>query len=386
MFDVYSRTKAVCITMSTAMGVILTGGKKEKLKELTLSRSVAALPVGGRYRIIDFVLSNMVHSGIRNVGVITQSNYHSLMDHLGTGKEWDLDRKWDGLFILPPYVTKSNMGWYRGTADALYNNLPYLKKSSQTYVVLHGSNGVYTMDYRPAMAYHVQSDSDITVIYKDVETTSVPSPSPYGILQMEGSRVTGFEEKPYLPKTNHVSMGIYILRRALLIELLQTVPHRQAYDWVRDILIPYAQTGCVTGWGFNGYWQPIHSVQDYYRANMDMLDTLVRYGLFYGAGPVYTKVKDEVPAVYRGAGSAEHSIVADGAVIEGTVHSSLLFRGVRIGPGAVVRHSIVMQQSVIRPGAALSHVILDKEVCIRAHKRLEGQSNYPLVIPKGLEI
>ncbi len=372
--------------MITAMGIILTGGQKEKLKELTLSRSVAALPIGGQYRIIDFVVSNMVNSGIIKVGVITQSNYHSLMDHLGAGKDWDLDRKKDGLFILPPYVTKDNMGWYKGTADALVNNLAFLRKSSQKYVVLHGSNGIYTMDYQSALRAHVETDSDITMIYKEFKTEDLPSPSPYGILQMEGNRVVGLEEKPYLPKTNHVSMGIYILKREFLMELLEDSNVRQGYDWVKDVLMPTAQRDKVSGFPFKGYWQPIHSIQDFYKANHDMLNMLIRYELFYGPGPVYTKVKDEVPVQYKGKGFAVNSIVADGSLIEGTVENSILFRGVYIAPGAVVKNSILMQDTVIHQGVELEHVILDKEVRINRHKRLMGQSNYPLVIPKRLVI
>ena len=224
--------------MKNAMGIILTGGNKSGMKELSAVRATAAIPVGGKYRAIDFVLSNMVNSGITNIGVLTQYNFRSLMDHLGTGKEWDLDRKNGGLFIFPPYLSDDGSGWYKGTADAMYNNLTYLLRSSQEYVIVSVGNSVCKMNFEIMLDYHIQKGADITIAYRDMSDLYPEDLALMGILSVDDDqRITDFEEKPLRPKGTLGSMGIYVMKRELLIYLLEECIAHGNYDFVRDVLI-----------------------------------------------------------------------------------------------------------------------------------------------------
>ncbi|HEX9059506.1 MAG TPA: sugar phosphate nucleotidyltransferase, partial [Clostridia bacterium] len=208
--------------MKNTMGIILVGGKNERLKELSSDRSIAAVPIGGKYRAVDFVLSNMVNSGITNVGVITQYSFRSLMDHLGSGKEWDLDRRYDGLFVFPPYLAGENSGWYRGTADALYNNLTFMMRSNEEYVLISTGNCVYNMNFNSLIDYHKEKNADITVVYRDMFDFSEEDLSLLGIIELDDdNRIRDLQEKPLHPKTTMASTGVYLMKRSLLISLLQ---------------------------------------------------------------------------------------------------------------------------------------------------------------------
>ena len=234
------------------MGIILTGGNKSGMKELSSVRATAAVPVGGKYRAIDFVLSNMVNSGITNIGVLTQYNFRSLMDHLGTGKEWDLDRKNGGLFIFPPYLSDDGSGWYKGTADAMYNNLTYLLRSSQEYVIVSVGNSVFKMDFEKMLDYHIQKGADITIAYRDMSDLYPEDLTLMGILSVDDDqRITDFEEKPLRPKGTLGSMGIYVMKRELLIYLLEECIAHGNYDFVRDVLIKMVLK--IYGYRFNSY-------------------------------------------------------------------------------------------------------------------------------------
>ena len=373
--------------MNDVMGIIKTGGIYEGLKELTISRSSAAIPFGGRYRIIDFILSDMVNSGIRNVGVITQNNYHSLMDHLGSGKEWDLDRKKDGLFILPPYVTTKNSGWYRGSVDALYNNISYIRRSIQKYTLLSGSNSIYNTSFDEMLDFHIAKKADITVMYKKMDFMDRANLSKYGIIDMNNrSRIVDIEEKPKNPKTLNVLMDVCILERELLKELVEEAYSRGRYEWVKDILIEKFNKLKIYGYCYQGHWDYIDNIKSYYNASIDMLNSSTREELFPASRPIYTKIKDEPPAKYKGSSRVINSIVADGSVIEGEVINSIIFRGVNIKKGAIVKNSIIMQNTVVGERSELDCVILDKDVCINSEKRIIGQSNFPIALPKKMVI
>ncbi|MCR4434935.1 MAG: glucose-1-phosphate adenylyltransferase subunit GlgD [Clostridiales bacterium] len=370
--------------MRNTMGIILTGGQKTGLKELVQIRTSSALPVGGKYRAIDFVLSNMVNSGITNVGVITQYSFRSLMDHLGSGKEWDLDRRYNGLFIFPPYLSDSSSGWYRGTADALYNNLTFLKRSNEEYVLIAPGNCVYKMIFDDLLQYHIQHRADITVTYRDMSDFPREELSLFGIMELDGSgRITDFQEKPLNPSTANGSMGIYILRRELLISLLEECAAHGDYDFVKDVLIK--KLGCLNifGYRFGGYWRNMSTIPVYYRCNIEMLDPRIRNELFMENGKVYTKVKDEAPAKYNREAEVKNSIIADGCIIEGCVENSVLFRGVTVAKGAVIRNSIVMQDSRIGENACMEYAIVDKNVVIREGKHLRGEASWPMIVGKN---
>jgi glucose-1-phosphate adenylyltransferase len=370
--------------MKNVMGMILSGGKNTKLKELSTMRSSPAVPVGGKYRAIDFVLSSMVNSGITNVGVITQYSFRSLMDHLGSGKEWDLDRKTDGLFIFPPFLSDENTGWYRGTADSMYNNLTFLKRSNEEYVVICQGNCIYTTTYDDMLKFHKETDADITIAYRDMSDVPLDELTNMGILQVDSSnRVIDFQEKPLHPNTKLGSLGIYLLKRDLLIALLEESVAHGYYDFVLDIIVKMRDKLKINGYKFNGYWRSMSTVAMYYKCNMELLNPEISNELF-GAGKVFTKVKDEAPAKYNEEAIVRNSIIADGCIIEGTVENSVLFRGVTIKKGAVVKDSIIMQGSVIEENSTLNYAILDKNVILSGGRSLKGEGSWPVIIGKNV--
>jgi glucose-1-phosphate adenylyltransferase len=376
--------------MNDVMGVIYTGGADASMGELTTTRAVAALPVAGRYRMIDFQLSSLVNSGVRNVGVIMQRNYHSLMDHLGSGKEWDLHTRNDGLFILPPFHTRENIGTYEGELDALRSNLGYLRRSRQEYVVIMGNYNVFNLKFDGMIRQHVDSGADITLMYAKNYLDSRISPmmqKQHVYLDVaDDHAIRDIEVGPNIPTHPNISMDVIVIRRKLLIHLVdQSISHGM-HAIVGDMIVDYLRHKSINvmGYEYTGYVRRVESVLSYYRFNMDMLDHDVRQELLL-KNPVYTKVRDEVPAKYMSASSVKHSLVADGCIIEGTVENSVLFRGVRVRRGAVVRNAVIMQGAEIQEEVEADTVILDKNVTLRSG-RLIGQSAYPIVIGKDITL
>ncbi|HBR01801.1 MAG TPA: glucose-1-phosphate adenylyltransferase subunit GlgD [Ruminiclostridium sp.] len=373
--------------MKSAMGIILTGGMNNRLKELSIERSIAAVPFGGKYRAIDFTLSNMVNSGITNVGVLTQYNIRSLMDHLGSGKEWDLDRKKDGLFIFPPFLSEFGTGWYKGSADAMYNNLGYFERSKEEFVVIGQGYAVYNMDYTPMLEQHIQTEADITIACRNMSDFSSDDQKLLGIVEINSEgRITDFMEKPLHPKNIMGSTGVYILSKKLLIELLQESAAKSQYEFVQDIIVRNTDKLKIHAYIFNSYWRPLSNIQLYYRANMELLNPRVRQELLMDRKKIFTKVKDEAPAKYNEEADVRNSIIADGCIIEGHVENSVLFRGVRIMKGAVIKNSIVMQGSTVDQNVTLHHCILDKGVAITEGKTLVGDSEWPLIVGKNVKV
>ncbi|NSW90593.1 MAG: glucose-1-phosphate adenylyltransferase subunit GlgD [Firmicutes bacterium] len=369
--------------MKNTIGLILTGGKYRELKDLSAIRSGSAVPVGGKYRAIDFALSNMVNSGIKKVGVITQYSFRSLMDHLGSGKEWDLDRRYDGLFIFPPSLSGDDSGIYLGSADAIYKNITFLKRSNEEYVLVAQGNCVYKMVFDPMFEYHIEKNADITIAYREMHDYIQTELSVLGIVSIDkDGRVIDFWEKPLNPPTINGSMGIYLLNKDLLIFLLEECAAHGSYDFVKDILIKKLKDLKVYGYKFNGYWRNLSTVRMYYRCNMELLDPVVREELFINNGKIYTKVKDETPAKYNDEAEVRNSIVADGCIIEGRVENSVLFRGVTVRKGAVIKNSIIMQSSSIGENAYIQNVILDKNVVITSSKQFKGEPDWPVIIGK----
>lgn len=373
--------------MNSTLGIIITGGKNEKLKELAWKRSVSAVPYGGRYRAIDFVLSNMINSGINKVGVLTQYSYRSLMDHIGSGKEWDLDRRRGGLFLFPPYLSGDNSGWYKGSADGLYHNSTFLRRSNEEFVLMTTGNCIYKMTYDKMLQEHIDSGADITILYRDMSDLEPEELKHLGILNFDkDNRLIEMYEKSPKPKGTLASLGVYIIRRKLLIDLLEESASQGYYDFVRDILIKKLDQLVIKGYRFEGYWKAMHSISMFYKANMDLLNPKVREELFMNDGRVFTKVKDETPAKYNEEAEVKNSIIADGCIIEGTVVNSVLFRGVKVSQGVVIKDSIIMQDTTILNGAQLTNVILDKEVVVGENKILKGEDSYPFIVGKGTKI
>ncbi len=373
--------------MKSTMGIILASDINNRFNELTAVRSVSAIPVGGKYRAVDFTLSNMVNSGITNIGVLTQYNFRSLMDHLGSGKEWDLDRKNDGLFIFPPFLSGGDSGWYRGTADAIYNNITFLRRSNEEYVVITKGSCIYKMAYDDMLNYHIEKKADITVAYREMADFTGEELKMLGLIKIDDNgKILDFQEKPLHPWTRLGSIGIYIVERKKLISLIEETAAHGDYDFVKHILIKKLNDINIYGYKFTGYWRNLNSIQAYYRCNMDILNTEIRYQLFVENGKVYTKVKDEAPAKYNYEAEVSNSIVADGCIIEGKVENSVLFRGVYIERGAVVKNSIIMQGTRIESDAKLDYTILDKNATVTSGKFIKGEASWPVIIGRRVTV
>lgn len=367
------------------MGIILTGD--EKIAPLTDIRANSAVPIAGRYRIIDFVLSNMANAGILNVGIATESNYSSLMDHTKSGKPWDLDRKTQGLNILPPNLEKQNFGLIKGNIDLLEGIKDYIHRSNQTYVILSLGNMVYNIDFNAVLEAHIEKQADITAVYKDMKTLPDSEISRFTLLELaEDGRVTDIEVQPYYPKTRNASMEIFVMEKALLESIVDECSARGDVDFVKDAIIKKMGGMRIFGYEYSGRCYKIDSMKTYYKTSMDMLDAEVRNELFNRERPIYTKTKDQSPTKYGEDAVCRNSFISDGCTIEGTVINSTLSRGVKVAKGAVVQNSIIMQDSVIEEGVELNHVVFDKEVCITKGRKLIGQESYPLAISKGTKI
>lgn len=373
--------------MKNVMGVIYTGEKDSFLRELTLLRAVAAVPVAGRFRVIDFLVSGMVNSGIKNVGVIMQKNYHSLMDHLGSGKEWDLHGKNDGLYILPPFLTRENVGVYNGSLDALHSNMGYLRRSRQEYVLLCNSLIVYNTNYTDMFITHMKSGADITMMYTKRSDMQRPEYGTYLDVDAQGM-VVDIEIDPTKPRYDNTSMEAILMRKDLLLDLVDRGAAHGYHDLTRDVIQRMIRDAGmkVLGYEYKDVCFRMDSVQGYFKFNMDMLDTDTRHALFNENNPVYTKVRDELPARYMDGAKIVNSMIADGCIVEGTVDHCVLFRGVKIEKGAVVKNCIIMQDSIIEEGAHLENCILDKQAVIKHDGKLIGLSSYPVVISKNMTI
>ncbi len=372
--------------MISVMGLIYTGESDSNLRDLTLYRSISALPFAGRYRVIDFLLSNMTNSGIRNVGVIMQKNYHSLMDHLGSGKEWDLHGKHDGLKILPPFLTRENVGVYTGSVDALRSNLSFLSHGKQDYVVLTDSRTVFNTDFNDMIRAHIDSGAVVTAMYSKDEALRRPEEGFYFEVG-EKQRVTGITYAPTHPGEN-TAMQVFVLRREMLWELVEEAASKGCHSFFRDVLQPKVADGTLRmyGYEFTGKAYLIDSVPSYFAANMALLNKENRQELFCRETPVLTKVRDEMPAKYLTGAKVANSLVADGCVLEGTVENSILFRHVSVAKGAVVKNCIIFQDGQICEGTHLENCIIDKDTVIQKGTTLIGPATHPIVLSKGTKI
>jgi len=369
------------------MGIIYTGDRDNQMKELTADRAVAAVPICGRYRIIDFPLSAMVDSGIRNVGVITQKNYNSLMDHLGSGKEWDLHGKNEGLHILPPFLTRENVGVYTGLLDAIRSNSNYLERSKQTTLVLSGSDIIYNARLDEAIHFHLDTDASVTLLYTKDPSMKRNELGTYLHLDESGN-VVDMEIQPTTPSYDNSYMKVLIIKRELMLNLVDKAVAHGLHDLDRDLLMKMVREGQykVNAFEYKGECWRIDSVQSFFRFNMDILDPEKRKGIFQDDLPVYTKVRDEMPTYYGENAKVVNTLMADGCQIEGTVENSVLSRGGRIAPDAHVKNCIVMQDGQIHSGAYIENCILDKQSVIKRNAKLIGPDAYPIVIGKNVVI
>ncbi len=370
--------------MDQMTGIILTDIKEKQLGVLTERRSISAMPIAGRYRLIDFILSNMVNSGIRTIGIATQYNYSSLMDHLGSGKDWDLNRKNKGLYILPPHIGRENTGKPAGDIDVLYGISTFIRKAKPDYVVFSNGNAIYNTTFNEALEFHKDKQADITILYNKETSKADKELRNYTLLNVSPSgRVSDIMKNYTHPKSQCVSMETYIIERSLLLRIIETCIAHGEHDWVVDVLIKNLGKLNIYAYEFSGYVGRIDTIESYYKNNMNFLMPDVRKELFSSKQKIYTKVKDQVPTRYGKDASVSDSMVADGCLIEGSVENSIIFRGVQIEKGAKVKNSIIMQNSIIQKNCVLENVVLDKEVTLLGGKTVIGQPNYPFVAAKG---
>ena len=373
--------------MKDVMGLIYTGENDARLRELTVTRAIAAMPVAGRYRVIDFLVSSMVNGGMKNIGVITQKNYNSLMDHLGSGKEWDLHGKNNGLHILPPFLTRENVGLYPGLLDALRSNNNFFIRSKQETLVLSNSNIIYNAHLDELVQYYRDTEADITLLYTTDQSMKRDEYGTYLALDDQGN-VTDLEVQPTHPSYDNVYMQVMVIKRELIKDLVDKAVSHGLHSMERDIILRLVQSKSarINAYEYKGKAWQIDSVQSYFRFNMDILDPKMRKGLFREDLPVYTKVRDEMPACYGDDSTVINSLIADGCQIEGTVENSVLFRGVKIAAGAHVRNCIIMQDGQVHEGAYIENCILDKQAVIKRNSKLIGPEAYPIVIGKDVVI
>ncbi len=371
-------------------GLVYTGEQNMDLIELCANRAIGALPVGGRYRAIDFILSNMVNSGIRNVGVITRMHYQSMVDHLGSGKEWDLSKKNGGMVILAPVVdTIDNSMAQRGLCDSIKNSMGYIKRISQQYCLLSSAYNIYNTTYTDLVNYHIAKNADITILYNDEPITPKSGEMGFNDLRLnmdKNGRVLDMEFNPIMPTSTNMSLSAYLIKKDLLEYLVDDAISRGRYKFIQDVLMSNVSRLRVYGYEHTGYVGRLHSVASYYDVNMSMLNREVQKELFHTGHPVYTKAKDEFPVRYGSEAVVQNSLIANGCEIEGRVENSVIFRTVKIGKDTTIKDSIIMNGCEIFNNCWIENTILDKNVRIRSGRRLIGDKHYPVVIKKGAVI
>lgn len=371
--------------MSSVLGLIFANMHDSLIGEMTNTRTMGSVLFGGRYRLIDFPLSNMVNSGIAEVGVITKSNYQSLLDHLGSGREWDLSRKKGGLHLLPPFGN-TDAGIYRGRLEALFGVLNFIKHSTAEYVLMSDCDIVANMDYTPVLQQHIDTGADITMVCSK------------GIYALEQTRfstiVAAHEDKriydvllnPEISGACTMNLNMYIINKDFLIQMVTQAASRSQYSFERDVLQAKVREMKICAYYYEDYYSRIDSMNSYYNANMDILNPENRKKLFVKGAPIYTKIRDNPPCKYGINASVKNSLVADGCIIEGDVENSIIFRGVKIGKGTKIRNSIIMQGCVIGKESEVNYIIADKNVTVGSHRVLIGSQVYPLFAGKGAKL
>ncbi len=372
---------------TSVVGIIFPNSYDALVPELVSVRLMASIPFASRYRIIDFILSSMTHSGIDNISVVVNKNYHSLMDHLGSGREWDLVRKNGGLHIFPPFAEKDVGGPYIGRAGALANLLDFLKSQKEKYVIMSDTNVVVNFDFNAMLQSHIDNGADVTIAYNEQELPEellnyqTSDRIFYYTFDLEQSRIRKVYINPKTSGVQNTSMSIFVIERELLIELVSNAYTQGRSFFMRDIIMPQLGKLNVQAYKYTGYVGRISGMKSYFEENMKLLDDYNLDALF-SAGPIYTKIRGDNPTHYKDGAKVQNVMIADGCVIEGEVENSVLFRGVKVGKGAKIRNCILMQDTVVEAGANVEYLITDKNVTITAGKAMKGTDTFPVYIEK----
>ena len=348
-----------------AIGIILAGGNNSKMKELSSKRAVGAMPIAGSYRAIDFTLSNMSNSHIQKVAVLTQYNAWSLNEHLSSSKWWDFGRKQGGLYVFTPSITADNGFWYRGTADAIAQNIAFLKKSHEPYVVIASGDGICKIDYNKVLEHHVDKGADITIVCKRVPAES--DKSEYGVVKTdENGYIKEFEEKPIKSDGTLISTGIYVIRRRLLISFIEKCAEEEKYDFVNAVIQRQIGAKKVYAYELDSYWNHISTIQNYFDANMDFLKPEVRNYFFKQYPDIYSKVDDLPPAKYNPGSEVKNSLIASGCIIDGKVDNSIIFKGSYVGNNSIIKNSIILNDVIIKDNVYIENCIIESHSTIVA--------------------
>ena len=370
-----------------ALGIIFPNSYDSLLPELTSERLMASIPFASRYRMIDFILSGMVNCGIDNISIVVRKNYHSLLDHLGSGREWDLARKNGGLNIIPPYAQKA-VKIYHGRVEALASILAFLKSQKEKYVVMSDTNTAVNFDFSSFIEAHIDSGADVTVAYaKEEIPAKAVNANPtnenfWYTLGIDNGRVKEIQINPKEPGVQNFSMNIYVISRELLVEQIEAAYVKGYIYYERDILEPQLDKLNVQAYLYEGYSARICDMKSYFDENMKLLDAKNLDALFEG-NPIYTKIRDDHPTRYITGSKVKNAMVADGCIIEGEVENCILFRGVEVRAGAKVKNCVLMQDSVIEGDARLEYVVSDKNVHVTEGKEIKGTDTFPVFIAKG---
>lgn len=372
---------------TSALGILFPNSYDSLVPELVSERLMASIPFAGRYRMVDFLLSSMVNCGIDNISIVVRNNYHSLMDHLGSGREWDLTRKNGGLTIFPPYSEKT-VKMYNGRVEAVASILDFLKDQKEKYVIMADTNIALNIDFKAVIAEHIASGADVSIVYKEEEIPAgilaipVEKKDLYYTLSLDkDNRVNRIYINPEEPGKQNLSMNIYVIERELLMEQIKGAYARGYVYFERDILASRLDKLNVHAYKFEGYSARISDMKSYFDENMKLLDDENLDGLF-APSPIYTKIRDDNPTRYISGASAKNIMAADGCVIEGEVENSVLFRGVKVGKGAKVKNCVLMQDTVVEAGADIEYMITDKNVTISEGKQVKGTDTFPVYVAK----
>lgn len=372
---------------TNALGIIFPNAYDELVPELTSERLMASIPFAGRYRMIDFVLSSMANCGIDNITVMVRENYFSLLDHLGSGREWDLSRKNGGLNIFPPFAQKNMDVVYNGRVGMLASITGFLKSQKEKYVIMSDTNIAFNFDFKALLEAHIASEADVTIAYTKEELPESLmkaedlNKGKYFTLDLEGNRVKKMHINQRETGVKNFSMNVYVFERERLIQLVNDAFMGGSVYLERDILIPQMDVLNINGYEYTEYAARISSLKGYFDQNMRLLDNENLDELF-GKNPIYTKIRDDNPTRYVNGASAKNVMVADGCVIEGEIENCILFRGVKIGKGAKVKNAVLMQDTVIKEGVDAEYIITDKKVTISEGKQLRGTDTFPIFVAK----
>ena len=360
-----------------ALGIILAGGNSSRMQNLSDKRAISAMPVGCSYRSIDFALSNMTNSNVQTVAVLSQYNARSLNEHLNSSKWWNFGRKQGGLYVLTPTVTTGNSWWYRGTADAMWQNIDFLKERHEPYVIIASGDCVYKLDYNKVLDYHISKQSDITVVCVKHPEDDI---NRFGVVQMDvNGQITGFEEKPMVAKSNIASTGVYVIRRRVLIELLERCNEEGRYNFVTDVLIRYMGLKRIYGYVMEGYWSYIASVESYYQTNMDFLKKDVQDYFFRQEPQIYSKAYDLPPAKYNAGSDVKNSLIASGCIINSKVEHSVLFKKVFVGNNSVIKNSIILNGAYIGDNVHVENCIVESNETLLSGSTYIGKDKIRVV-------